>query len=445
MDNQNLKYDAESYLSSSLLDRNVPVNESNQRHNDNTIANIQIEDLLYLERDLDFYEKVSLMFLCYGNERLRSAFALQQLQTGQYSTDTSFLTDWAINTQQSSADNNSDCWKSFLIEALCIIKAHHVLSKLGLNLPELYIHFLPQNFAISSYIHPVLKALYFICEQLTQSEANDLINKIESNNLNGSKIKFNENYLEVYMLKWLNDGIIAVGHWINNLPVRRRDVHCNVDCILQYFKELDKESLRSVLQSVQINMNFTSENRIKGGKCESSKKIAADEDSFMKLQISSACNNAAAPDENRNYQINPNNAGQVLIINQRDFYTTSNDSPVLEKRKGTDCDKRKLSETFAARGFKIYQKDNVASFDIIASIRELIAKQAQSFDSTAICILSHGNEGLVYGADSLPIKIDEIQKELCVESLINKPKILIIQACQGESMQKAYAVRNFIL
>lgn len=97
-------------------------------------------------------------------------------------------------------------------------------------------------------------------------------------------------------------------------------------------------------------------------------------------------------------------------------------------------------DTFHSRGFKVDAIDNCKSFDIILSIRKLI-QQNQSFDSIIICILSHGNDGFVYGSDSLPIYIDDLKKEICCKELLNKPKILIIQACQGESMQKAYPVR----
>lgn len=338
MENYSLKYDAASY---SLTSSSSPSNELNHVHNDNIIENLQIADLLYLEKDLDFYEKVSLMFLCYGNERSRAAYALQQLQTGQYRPDTTFLTDWAIAIENSPATQPNDCWKKFLIEALCIIKANYVLIKLGLCLPELSVQFLPQNTALSLNVHPVLKALYCMCEQLTQTEANEMINKIEANHSNDDRINFDENYLEIYMLKWLSNDVIAAGEWIDNEPIRQRQIHCNVDCILQYLKESNKDLLRTSLQSVQISMNFTSENRIKGSKCESknSKKFAVDEDSLNKFQMPSvselASNNwlqkisISTVSDNNNYRIRRDYAGQVLIINQKDFYTTTKVRPEI--------------------------------------------------------------------------------------------------------------------
>lgn len=55
--------------------------------------------------------------------------------------------------------------------------------------------------------------------------------------------------------------------------------------------------------------------------------------------------------------------------------------------------------------------------------------------------------GAVYGSNSLPVEIKKIENILTSNCLLGKPKLLIIQACQGEDLQKAELVKilfNFL-
>lgn len=49
-------------------------------------------------------------------------------------------------------------------------------------------------------------------------------------------------------------------------------------------------------------------------------------------------------------------------------------------------------------------------------------------------------QGLIYGCNSVPVKIKEIQSIIVSKELLNKPKILILQSCQGEETQIAEPV-----
>ena len=51
-----------------------------------------------------------------------------------------------------------------------------------------------------------------------------------------------------------------------------------------------------------------------------------------------------------------------------------------------------------------------------------------------LCVLSHGDEGVVFGSDGRPLPVNDIIKELDNDYCINvagKPKLIIIQACRG--------------
>ena len=51
-----------------------------------------------------------------------------------------------------------------------------------------------------------------------------------------------------------------------------------------------------------------------------------------------------------------------------------------------------------------------------------------------LCILSHGTKGAIFGRDGRTVSEETIEKELdnvhCIQ-MADKPKVLIIQACQG--------------
>ena len=62
-------------------------------------------------------------------------------------------------------------------------------------------------------------------------------------------------------------------------------------------------------------------------------------------------------------------------------------------------------------------------------------KKLEDEDQMAIlCILSHGKEGTVFGYDEQEVKVKELSSYLnntnCPQ-MKHKPKMLIIQACQG--------------
>lgn len=100
---------------------------------------------------------------------------------------------------------------------------------------------------------------------------------------------------------------------------------------------------------------------------------------------------------------------------------------------GTDQDRDKLKRTFTDVGFKVHTKDDLTASNILCELRRFVT-QCKS-DCVIVCVLSHGNDGIVYGIDSEPVAIKDLEKEICVNDLADIPKILIIQACQGDEMQ----------
>lgn len=139
-------------------------------------------------------------------------------------------------------------------------------------------------------------------------------------------------------------------------------------------------------------------------------------------------------------------AGIILIINQKTFHFDSNPDYKeylprrrLETRHGTERDSEALQLIFRCFGYETRVKNDRLHTEILNDVRDVINESVR-FDSVIVCILSHGYKGVVYGVNSVPVKIESIEKLIISDRLIGKPKILIVQACQGEETQKAKEV-----
>lgn len=146
------------------------------------------------------------------------------------------------------------------------------------------------------------------------------------------------------------------------------------------------------------------------------------------------------------YPIQRKSAGIVLIMNRNEFHFEADPKFIeylpkrkLAKRDGTDCDVDALKKTFAPLGYDVRIVTDRLHTQIPDDIRSVI-RDSDRYDSVIVCILSHGCNGMVYGANSVPVRIDEIEKLMISERLIGKPKVLIVQACQGDETQIAKEV-----
>lgn len=218
----------------------LEINENTKQTN-----NILIEHLDLIEKDLAFYEKVSkllslsklsyefrrcqsisttacccnnitnifpsqvsLLFLLCGHEQIRSKVILQQFITGSFnkSTPTNHLTAWAN-------EHPNEAWRATLLEGLCIIQGKCVIRKMELHWNDLEQQYLSANVQLSLFIHPIIKLLYHVCENLTKDEAVKLIKFITTKYPSKTPLNVNDNgeLLELYLLHWMWEGIIDIG------------------------------------------------------------------------------------------------------------------------------------------------------------------------------------------------------------------------------------------
>jgi len=114
--------------------------------------------------------------------------------------------------------------------------------------------------------------------------------------------------------------------------------------------------------------------------------------------------------------------------------------------KGVLNDATTLDTTFFEFGYDVIHFRNLRALQMEMVLSpEYLTDQLKdqgtdlsNFESLVICILSHGDKGVVEGVDGIPISLNKLQYALndgnC-PALKGKPKIFIVLACQGVNYQ----------
>ncbi|XP_053740216.1 caspase-8-like [Synchiropus splendidus] len=164
------------------------------------------------------------------------------------------------------------------------------------------------------------------------------------------------------------------------------------------------------------------------------------------------------------YPLNSSPVGLCLIINNKNFLSCS-------PRHGTDRDAQCLGEVFTSLGFRVLMCEDqtteqmdrclkcFGSFCDPAQLQGLDLMEFSGGGFTALqdvpkhgdaffcCILSHGDKGVVLGVDSKPLAIKDITNTFMSSphsQLTGKPKVFLIQACQGRLMQRGVLLADLL-
>lgn len=363
-------------------------------------------------------------------------FGMQKWNVGHRTkfVNTPFIREWA---------HCNENYKQELIEALLIIQANHVLIKLGLDIEDLKDQFSPYLIETTSiHIHPMLKALYLLCESLTKIQTKRFFEYMKKECT--LDVEFDsEMFLEIYFIRWFLEDNVVLGDWKKNGTTK--EIFCDVTKITTFLKAED-DSLKQKILNVNIKLNYTQKNYIGKDKCKKDSSNSATDNASSSTASTSTTKNISNKKEdtkemevispNRDkimprYKIFKESAGYLLVINQKVFTYNSKSAykKVLHDRNGTDKDSQDLRETFERHGYENITKTNLTDTEIIDSVKSVV-KKSKNKDSLIVCILSHGIRGQIFGSNGLSVEIDKIKQILMGEELKDKPKILLIQACQ---------------
>ena len=122
--------------------------------------------------------------------------------------------------------------------------------------------------------------------------------------------------------------------------------------------------------------------------------------------------------------------GIAIIINNKKFLSSS----VMEKypRKGTDVDRDALERLFKSLKFDVKVYNDIRKHEIRRITKEMATLNHSDYDAFIFSILTHGEEGLLYGTDDTISTRDLTSVFKDATTLAGKPKMFFFQACQGK-------------
>ncbi|KAF5269246.1 hypothetical protein FQR65_LT02547 [Abscondita terminalis] len=381
----------------------------------NQIYSFTIHQVAEIEDALDLMEKVSLVFLLYEQAELALQYVTQLIN----GVPLNVIVEWA---QVAVKIRN---WHDKLVEALSIIQNFSIIIKLGYNKKEVCDRFLPMNSNTSLFIDLSRKKLYRIAETMTKNQIKMFLSHVQEDfkHKNLQYKAYPLPYIEIYLLYWESIGYIGPSNLTN---------------LSKAFKVMEMCDEADTLKDV---VNLTVDNKKLYGQFVNNETISTV--STASTQQGHIRNNNYGDSR---YFIDPKYPGICLIINQENFYTEPDpewahllpkDNIELYNRDGTIFDCNKLKETFQMFGYTIVIKNDLTHQDLLEAVTETV-NMVTNHSSFIVCILSHGLEGMVYGVNSIPVEISKIRNIICstnTKNLRTKPKVLILQSCQGNECQ----------
>uniref|UniRef100_A0A3B3V1W2 Caspase family p20 domain-containing protein n=1 Tax=Poecilia latipinna TaxID=48699 RepID=A0A3B3V1W2_9TELE len=129
--------------------------------------------------------------------------------------------------------------------------------------------------------------------------------------------------------------------------------------------------------------------------------------------------------------LNMQPVGLCLIINNENFPNRK-----VKERRGTNKD---AADVFSWLGFKVLMSTGVGCSGMVWPLAPCSPAAGSARRCLLCCILSHGSLHKVCGVDSQPLAIKEIRRYFVATkqpALTGKPKVFLIQACQGDKIQR---------
>ncbi|XP_059395069.1 caspase-7-like [Carassius carassius] len=124
---------------------------------------------------------------------------------------------------------------------------------------------------------------------------------------------------------------------------------------------------------------------------------------------------------------------RALIVSVESF----NPGEDLIKRNGVKKDTQRLHKTLSKLGFSVDIRIDIDADDIYEAFKASSKKTVK--DCFVGVISSHGEEGVVFGADGRAVKLAEIYSYFGGPSMADKSKLFLIQACRGHGLDEGVA------
>ncbi|XP_076601083.1 caspase-8-like [Chaetodon auriga] len=263
------------------------------------------------------------------------------------------------------------------------------------------------------------------------------------------------------ILNKVHENSLITGREYNNLKsINKEDVEGHVVELVDKIMNKGEDTCQAFL-----NLLHTDED-VKSTYPEL-KSIQLSSTGLLRKPVQDTCPSLLSPEckkrkEDEQYQLNSQPAGLCVIINNENFLDG-------DMRNGTNKDAESLAEVFTWLGFRVLMckdqtKDQMdqtlnffASLSDLSQLQELGVKEwsgsgfadlqeaPKHGDAFICCILSHGKKSVVLGTDRKPLSIKQITRTFKAtnqSALTGKPKVFLIQACQGGERQRGVFLKD---
>ncbi|KAM9085122.1 caspase-8 isoform 3-T4 [Megaptera novaeangliae] len=134
-----------------------------------------------------------------------------------------------------------------------------------------------------------------------------------------------------------------------------------------------------------------------------------------------------------------------LLKKINDYEELSREQRMSLERGPDEFSNEALRKTFSELHFEIVHYKDYTAKKICEVLKSYQSMDHNNKDCFICCILSHGDKGIIYGSDGQEAPIYELTSYFTgskCPSLLGKPKIFFIQACQGDNYQRGIAVET---
>lgn len=182
--------------------------------------------------------------------------------------------------------------------------------------------------------------------------------------------------------------------------------------------------------------------------CQPSDALPPQDEGFVKPIDWNKIPSHIRPDSKHVYPMMSIPRGIALIINNEVFHHSADmtekekQNDELEVRLGSDADVQSLETLYEALDFKVKTERNVGREKILKILDDVSHEDHSQYDCFVLWLMSHGQNGLFYGADGDTVPIETVRdffSNANCPSLSGKPKLIFIQACRGKRREKGVA------
>ncbi|KAL2099713.1 hypothetical protein ACEWY4_004107 [Coilia grayii] len=113
---------------------------------------------------------------------------------------------------------------------------------------------------------------------------------------------------------------------------------------------------------------------------------------------------------------------------------------LTRRAAGVRSDTKRLHKVLSKLGFEVEFHNDLSAQEIYTLFK---AESKKSVESCFLGIISsHGEEGVVFGADGNPVRLAQIFRLFNEPSMVDKTKLFLVQACRGHGLDDGVDVET---